>query len=171
MTDAIDGTWRPMRPDDLPAVLALSRLVHPHHPERLEIFAERLDLFPDGCLVLDGFTSSGGYLVSHPWQGGRPIPLDTRLGALPPSPDRFHLHDLALHSRMRGRGAGRSAVAHAAAIAQEHALSRLSLVALPDSHGFWRRLSFHDEDAVPLAAGYGDGARFMSRDTLVPDPV
>src|SRR5690348_15255890 len=41
--------WRPMSADDLSAVHALSMRVHPNHPERAEVLAEKFRLFPRGC--------------------------------------------------------------------------------------------------------------------------
>ncbi|NEW95116.1 GNAT family N-acetyltransferase, partial [Rhodopseudomonas sp. BR0M22] len=45
------ATWRGMTPADLPAVDAIAAVVHAAYPEDAAVFAERLALHPDGCLV------------------------------------------------------------------------------------------------------------------------
>lgn len=75
--------WRPMRPADLPAVLALAGCVHRDHPERPEVFAERLRLAPEGCLALaDAAGRLLGYALSHPWGDEGPPPRPARGVAL-----------------------------------------------------------------------------------------
>lgn len=152
-------TWRPMVPADLAAVEALARVLYPDHPEAPAVFAERLALAPEGCLVLapDGLLL--GYAVTHPWNGLAPPPLDTLLGALPAAATAWHIHDVALAPEARGAG-------HAAAVVRAvSAGRRTTLVALADAVPYWTRQGFRDApcgDAAALAS-YGDGARFMAR--------
>src|SRR5919202_5646322 len=93
--------WRPAAVEDVAGISAVAAAVHPSHPERDAVFAERLRLFPDGCRVLaDG--GRGGDLLSHPWLLGRPPALDTLIHALPARPDTYYIHDLALRPERRG---------------------------------------------------------------------
>ena len=150
-------SWRPMAPTDLAQVEPLGNAIHQDHPERPEVFAERLRLCPEGCHALGNLD---GYIISHPWTLGSPPPLDTLLGTLPAQPDTWYIHDLALHERARGTGAAPAIVAQLAAA---HALP-LSLIAVGRSPGFWARQGF-----VPATlpqgklASYGDGATYMVR--------
>jgi len=148
-------TWRPMRPADLPAVAALAAAIHPHHPERPEVFAERLALAPGGCWMTEG-----GYAFAHPWTGAAPPPLDSLLGVLPAPPGAVHVHDIALLPGRRGRGLGRAALA---AVTAGWPGLPVTLVAVPGLGPYWAALGFADAPcADPGAlASYGAGARFM----------
>lgn len=153
--------WRPMTVADLARVEPLGNAIHQSHPERPEVFAERLALCPEGCLALGDLD---GYIISHPWTLGRPPALDTLLGALPAAPDTWYIHDLALHERARGTGAAQAIVAHLAALAHARHLRTMSLIAVGRSPGFWMRQGF---TPAPLPSGklasYGEGAAHMAR--------
>jgi hypothetical protein len=148
-------SWRPMAPEDLESVERLGNTIHQAHPERPEVFAERLRLCPEGCHALGNLD---GYIISHPWTLGSPPPLDTLLGALPAQPDTWYIQDLALHERARGTGAAQAIVARLAAA---HALP-LSLIAVGRSPGFWARQGFATA-TLPQGklTSYGDGATYM----------
>lgn len=125
-----------MTASDLPEVSRIAGLVHPDFPEDDAVFAERLALFPAGCLVLP----AGGYLLAHPWTRGCPPALNSRLGALPARPDTLYLHDIALLPAARGRGAGEAALRRVEALARP--FGEVSLVAVGGSAGFWGRMGF-----------------------------
>lgn len=152
---------------DLPAVLAVAAVVHPDYPEDEAVFAERLRLFPDGCLVLAGDGGLRGYVVSHPWHRAAPPALNSLLGGLPVQVGCFYIHDLALLPAARGSGAGGMIVGGLVEIAVRARLPCLSLVAIDGSSGFWRRQGFHELHDPALAAklaSYDDAARYMERD-------
>lgn len=159
--------WRPMQDADLARIDAIAGLVHLTYPERPEVFAERLALFPEGCHVLaaeDGALI--GYVVSHPWRDGAPPALDTLLGALPEEPSTYYLHDLALLPQARGSGAGRRMVETLAALAEGLGLPSVTLIAVNASVPFWQKQGFALVDEPGLAqklASYDADARFMRR--------
>ena len=158
--------WRPMTAADLPAVLAVASVVHPDYPEDEAVFAERLRLFPDGALVLDGPPGLCGYVVGHPWPRAAPPALNSLLGGLPAQAGCFYIHDLALLPEARGSGAGRAVVARLGEIAAQAGLPCLALVAIAGSLGFWQRQGFHAVHDLALAAklaSYDDAARYMER--------
>lgn len=154
--------WRPMIEADLPAVVALADLAHPHHPESPAVFAERRALAPAGCRVLARGGGLLGYAISHPWTGEAPPPLDTRLGGLPARPGAWHIHDIALRPEARGSG---HAVAVLRTLLAASPLPRATLVALPGTGGTWARQEFRPAPSADPAAlaSYGEGARFMIR--------
>jgi len=41
-----------MAADELQSIQKISVVIHPDLPERLEVFAEKLSFFPQGCFVL-----------------------------------------------------------------------------------------------------------------------
>jgi GNAT superfamily N-acetyltransferase len=150
--------WRPMVLADLAAAERVAEVVHADYPERPEVFAERLALFPAGCLIMEG-----GYVVAHPARRGAPPPLDALLGALPDDADALHLHDVALLPELQGRGLGGAALRAVAAIAVHHGLPWLSLVAVRGMGAYWARLGFAEAPASRALASYGLEARYMVR--------
>ncbi len=168
-----EATWRPMNATDLPAVLAVAAVVHPDYPEDEAVFAERLRLFSDGCLVLEGPSGLLGYVVAHPWHRGAPPALNTSLGHLPDAPGAFYIHDLALLPAARGTGAGRLILERLVALARQAQQPRLALIAVNDSSGFWQRHGFremHDPALAAKLASYDDAARYLERELEVPAP-
>jgi ribosomal protein S18 acetylase RimI-like enzyme len=163
--------WRPMSAADLPTVHAVAQQVHPGYFERPVVFAERLRLHADGCMVLADDGGVIGYVLSHPWKHGEPPSLDTLLGALPGQPDTYYLHDLALLPAARGTGAAAAVIAHLRAHARRCGQARLSLVAVNASVPFWQRQGF-EVVAIPgldaCLANYDAAACFMAA-SLVPD--
>ncbi|WP_422679853.1 GNAT family N-acetyltransferase [Chelatococcus albus] len=146
---------------------AIARAVHLAHPERPEVFAERLALLPAGCHVLEEAGGAlAGYVLSHPWRDRAPPALDSLIGGLPVPPATFYLHDLAILPEARGGGAGGRIVARLAEIAAGLGLPTLSLVAVNASVPFWQRQGFAVAEEPALAAklaSYGADARFMTR--------
>ncbi len=148
-----------MRPADLRGVIALAALVHPAHPEDDAVLAERLAIYPEGCFALDGAGGLAGYLLSHPWRLGDPPKLNRLLGALPPAPDTYYLHDLALHPAARGGGAAGRLLG---AVLSGGDWPSQSLVSVGNAAPFWRHHGFVAAPG-PDVAGYGAGAEYMVR--------
>lgn len=159
--------WRAMTPADLPAVQAVAEIVHPLYPESPEVAAERLALYPAGCLVAERDGQLLGYAVSHPGLLGRPPALDTLLGRLPDRPDCLYLHDIALLPAARGLGLGASLVARLLALAKAEGFRLLALTAVNNSAGYWQRQGFvpYQGDAALAAklASYGEDALYLVR--------
>ncbi|WP_240475656.1 GNAT family N-acetyltransferase [Herbaspirillum rhizosphaerae] len=162
--------WRAMLQRDLPAVVAIAEQVHPAYPESPEVFAERLQLFAEGCRVaVDGEDCVHGYAITHPAMLGQPPALNSLLHVLPPQADCLYLHDVALTDAARRYGLGGKLVElirqHAEAMQVGHA----ALVAVNDSAGYWRRRGFTDyrqADAALLKkiASYDVAAHYLVMD-------
>ena len=153
-----------MAAQDLPSLLAIADVVHPRYPEDSAVFAERLRLYPQGCLVLERSEEPVGYIVSHPWTFGRPPALNTMLERLPADPTTFYIHDIALLPTSRRSGAAPDVVRRLTAHARSRGIANLSLVAVNDSVAFWRRLGFRQIEDPSLSgklASYDAEARFM----------
>lgn len=148
------AVWRPMQPADLDAVNNVADLVHVDYPEDPTVFANRLALFPAGCLMAEEDGAILGYCVAHPGMVGDPPPLDTVLAALPAAPDCLYIHDVALLPQARGRHLGIALARRLDDVARAHGFDRLALTAVNNSDGFWAALGFV---AVPCAklASYG----------------
>jgi len=152
----------------MPAVLAIAGRLHPGLPERAEVFAEKLRLFPDGCrkLVSDGKLT--GYGLAHPWLLSSAPKLDAFLEALPASPDCLYLHDAAVLPEGRGRGAARAYVQYLEALARSLGLGRLALVSVYGTVPLWEKLGFTVVSAgAPPTPSYGPSAAYMIKGITV----
>lgn len=155
-----------MTPDDLEAVTTLADTIHADYPEDKAIFAERLHLAPEGCLVLDHEGTPGGYLISHPWRGLVCPPLNALLHTLPQPADRWYLHDIALAPAVRGGGHARTAIEHMRCLARKHGLRWLTLTSTGPARAFWLAQGFIEEQPTAeeqaVLASYDAQARLLS---------
>ena len=154
-----------MQASDMADVERIGDAVHQAFPERTAVPAERLALFPDGCLIAGDATGAViGYAVTHPWHLDRPVPLDTLLGGLPANSDCLYIHDVALRPAARGTGLGRAVVTILAGVAERHGLRAMALTAVHGSVPFWTTCGFAVVESPALAAklaSYGPDARYM----------
>lgn len=157
--------WRHMTAADLPAVSAISDRVHGRYSEAIEVYGERLALYPPGCFVLDAADDAiAGYLITHPWLRNAPPKLGAMLHALRSDADTYYLHDIALLPETRGTGAGRSAVELAVETACTSGFGEITLMAVGGADSFWSAQGFAVVDAAPeVLASYGPEARLMRR--------
>ncbi|QPF94302.1 GNAT family N-acetyltransferase [Bradyrhizobium commune] len=159
--------WRRAHAADLPAINAIAARIHPDLPERPEVFAEKMRLSPDGCLVLDAENEIAGYGLSHPWMQYQIPPLDGLLGKLPDAADCLYVHDVAVLPDGRG-GTARAYVAAIVSSARSSDIATLALVSVYATRPLWERLGFRavTADAALRAklASYGDNATYMLRD-------
>ncbi|WP_225212408.1 GNAT family N-acetyltransferase [Brevundimonas guildfordensis] len=160
-------TWRAMTPDDLDGVVAVAQLSFPDHPEERACFANRLELYPEGCFVL---AAEGrpvmGYMVAYPWKLNAAPALNVLIDAIPAEAEVVYLHDLALHPDTRGGGFTRPVVERLAEQATAAGWPALALVAVNDASSFWARNGFEIQNPPGMAeklASYGDDARYMVR--------
>jgi ribosomal protein S18 acetylase RimI-like enzyme len=161
-----DLAWRMMTAYDLPAVEKIAAVVHPSFYEAREVLAERQQLYPHGCYLLEIGERPAGYVLSHPWRAGSLPPLNTKLGALPAEPDTYYIHDLALLPVARRVGAASRIVDALTKHAGAGGHDTMSLVAVNGSLGFWERHGFAVEDAPQLSEkllSYELSARLMTK--------
>ncbi|MCA0302854.1 MAG: GNAT family N-acetyltransferase [Proteobacteria bacterium] len=158
--------WRAMTERDLSAVQALADAAHPGLPERPEVLRDKLDHFPDGCLVLARGETVVGYAFAHPWRQGSLPKLDAPLGALPAQPDCLYVHDVVVAPAARGQGAAGACIARLVEVARARDLPALTLVSVYDTWPMWQRHGFRIADRpemVAVLADYGPSARYMLR--------
>ena len=149
---------------DLAAVSAIAAKVHPGFFEADAVLAEKHTLYRNGCYILDVAEKPAGYVLSHPFALGSLPALDTLLGALPPEPDTFYIHDLALLPVARGVKAAGKIVAALTKHAEAMGFPTMSLVAVNGSVPFWEKQGFVIEERAELAeklAAYEADARYM----------
>jgi GNAT superfamily N-acetyltransferase len=162
--------WRRMSEDDLASVFSIADRVHSSYPEDEAVFAERLRLYPEGCLVLDISGDIAAYVISHPWYYGEPPSLNSLLGKLPVAATTYYLHDLVVLPEARGRGAASAIVRHLAEHARSAGMTNVSLIAVNASAEFWNRHGCHailDPSLDRILGSYGIGANVLVRHLCV----
>ncbi|MFT3831253.1 MAG: hypothetical protein QM691_16265 [Opitutaceae bacterium] len=158
--------WISLLVSDVPAVRTLADIAHAGLPERAEVFAERIRLFPEGCrkLMYDGALAAYG--IAHPWRLGDPPPLDTLLGTLPPTADCLHLHDVVVAPELRGTSVSAQYIEAMITVTRARRLPALTMVSVYGTSRLWSRFGFVESNASALAAklaGYGASARYLVR--------
>lgn len=159
--------WRRMEAGDLAAVSRMAAIIHTGFFEEDAIYSERLELYPEGCHLLQAASGETlGYAITHPWRLYSMPALNSMLERLPTTPSTYYLHDIALMPAARGTGAAGRIVSLLAAHAGEQGFDTMSLVAVNNSAGFWQKHGFEIDDRPELEAKlrtYSDDARFMLR--------
>ncbi|RKU44910.1 hypothetical protein DL546_002874 [Coniochaeta pulveracea] len=165
-------TWRQMTPDDIPDVVRVANHVHPGLPESEAVFAERVELFPEGCFILCPQETKGddevvaGYAISHPIRHHQPPSLNTLLHQVPPYADEYYIHDLAILPEYRARGYAAEGVKNILAVGERYGST--CLISVYGTTGFWERFGFGrqavDDGLGDKLRAYGDGAVFMVRE-------
>lgn len=155
------NSWRLMAAADMPAVAAISDAVHGDYTECAPVYAERLDLYPAGCWLLEKGGDALGYCISHPWHGDRPPVLGALIASVPLDADRYYLHDLALLPQARGIGAAGKAVQLVLRQAQDAGFDKVTLTAVNGADTFWRKQGFAPMPNRP--DGYGENSLSMER--------
>jgi ribosomal protein S18 acetylase RimI-like enzyme len=161
-----DVAWRAMTGYDLPAVQAIADTVHADFYEAPDVLAGRLQLYRNGCYLLEIGDRPAGYVLSHPWRQGDLPALNTRLGGLPENADTYYIHDIALMPVARRIGAASRIVRALVKHAEAERYPSMSLVAVHESAPFWQRHGFAASDVPELYGkllSYDAGARYMVR--------
>lgn len=160
--------WRPIRgEDDVATVAAIAAVIHKDLPESAAVFAEKIKLFPDGCLTARQDGEMLGYGISHPWRLYEVPALDAFLGGLPASPDCLYVHDVAILPKGRGRNMAGRYLDLIREIARNRGIARLACVSVYGTSAFWMRHGFHEAADQRLQASleaYGPTARYMIAD-------
>ncbi len=152
--------------DDLDGVVEVAAIAFPDHFEDRACFANRLELCPQGCLILDDDAGVAGYLFAYPWRADSAPALNAVIPKIPHDAECLYLHDLALHPRARGMGASHAAVARVLDLARGGGWQTVALIAVNDAATFWQGHGFEVREKTGLAAklaSYGPGARYMIR--------
>jgi hypothetical protein len=157
--------WLSASAADLASINEIANAIHLKLPERDEVFAEKFNLFPEGCFVYVQNQTVVGYGLAHPWML-RDIPrLDTFLGALPPKPNCLFIHDVAILPKSRGHSGAEGFVNLAMSLARSRTLDWLALVSVYGTGTLWSRFGFKVMSYPQLSEKlrlYGDDARYMT---------
>jgi ribosomal protein S18 acetylase RimI-like enzyme len=159
---------RSMTTTDLPAVCDIQQhCYYASYWERIDVFAEKIALFPIGCFVAFVNDLCRGYVFSHPWFKDNSVPLDSPIDSLPLASDCYYLHDCAVDPQARSRGIGEKLIKEVIRTAQNIGARNLQLVSVQQSQNYWGRFGFVTlENSTPESdnhlISYGPDAQMMS---------
>lgn len=164
---------------DIPHFSHIAATIHPGLPEDEAVFAQRIRVYPAGCLGLvdpDVTTTTGsdelcGYAISHPIRWREPPALNALLpedddddddeerargGKFrePASPLQYYIHDLAILPAYRGHGLARLCVEKVLAHARECGFRTTALVSVYRTKAFWGRLGFRSVEGAEVEGRY-----------------
>jgi GNAT superfamily N-acetyltransferase len=163
--------WRPARASDLAAISVIAARIHPDLSESVDVFAEKVRLYPEGCRVLVTDDEIFGYGLSHPWKRHLIPPLDGFLERLPDEADCLYVHDVAVLPDRRG-GAARAYLATIESLARSTGIATLALVSVYATRPLWERLGFQpvmaNAELTAKLKSYGESATYMLRDVAAP---
>ena len=163
----LQETWRELSVSDIPNLTRVADKIHPDLPESDEVFAERVKLFPGGCLGLVESKSDElcGYVISHPIRRLQPPALDSLLGEIASDADQYYIHDLAILPKLRGRDLARVCINKLFAIAKQYPTT--CLISVYGTQHFWSRFGFVpvqiDDVLEKKLLDYGDDATYLER--------
>jgi N-acetylglutamate synthase-like GNAT family acetyltransferase len=146
------SVWRQATSRDLYLIDRIGNEAHGDLPERLEVFTEKFNLFPEGYRVLEHEGLIEGYGIAHPW-------------SLPENPRGLFIHDIVVLPQARGHRASEKFVELVATLARGRDIPFLALVSVYDTHSMWRDYGFDLVDDLSLAEklkSYGGTARYMT---------
>lgn len=161
------AAWRNLSVDDIESLVRVADKIHPDLPESDEVFAERVKLFPEGCLGLveDEGDELCGYAISHPIRRREPPALDSLLSEIAPNADQYYIHDVAVLPKFRGSGLAQECIRKLLATAER--FSTTCLVSVYGTGSFWGRFGFVppeiDEVLKKKLVDYGDDAMYLER--------
>ncbi|KAL4909679.1 hypothetical protein BDW74DRAFT_173172 [Aspergillus multicolor] len=165
---ALPATWRNLTATDIDSLMLVADAVHPGLPESAEVFAERVALYPEGCLALvNDQDELCGYAISHPIRNQQPPALDSLLGNITSDADWYYIHDIAILPPLRGGGLAATGITRLLDLAGAKGFRGTCLVSVYGTETFWTKFGFGSEEVGDelrqKLKGYGDDAVYLSR--------
>jgi len=157
--------WRPICADDLDSVNQIADQIHTGLPERPEVFAEKVSLFPQGCQKLIMNNQMVGYGICHPWNLNSIPPLDAFLKRLPNDFQCLYIHDVVVLPQARGHAASAAYVDYIKQLAKSMSVSFMALVSVYGTDVLWGRYGFSvvkDTKLSKKLTSYGETAKYMT---------
>ncbi|KAK7932272.1 hypothetical protein PG985_002984 [Apiospora marii] len=171
----MEAVWEPLTPGDIEAVMRIADVIHSTLPEGEHVFAERVKLFPEGCLALVKDLNGGGrelcgYAISHPIRPRQPPALDAALGGIPPEATQYYIHDFCVLPEYRGKSLASQGIRRLLSVAAdtERFPDGACLVSVYGTVPFWGRYGFRppasiDATLADKVHGYGEDALYLER--------
>lgn len=161
------ASWRELSVNNIKSLVRVADKIHPDLPESDEVFAERVKLFPEGCLgLVEGKGNElCGYVISHPIRRHQPPVLNSLLGKIASDADQYYIHDLAILPKLRGRGLAQECITKLFAIAKRYPTT--CLISVYGTEQFWSHFGFVpvqiDDVLEKKLLDYGDDATYLER--------
>ena len=161
------ASWRELSVNDIKSLAHVAHEIHPDLPESDEVFAERVKLFPEGCLGLAEGEGNElcGYVISHPIWHLQPPPLNSLLGKIASDADQYYIHDFAILPKLRGRGLAKECITKLFAIAKRYPTT--CLISVYGTEQFWSYFGFVpvqiDDVLEKKLLRYGDDVTYLER--------
>lgn len=132
-------------------------------PEELDVLKSKQSASPETCFVcVSDKEDVLGYLLAHQWAADEPPKLFEPLPDIENS-DSLYLHDMAVGSRSKGQGLGRSMMAELLKVAALKGVKRITLVAVQGSDSFWSLLGFKAITGTHICPSYGKDSVLMEK--------
>ena len=168
-TNPVKIHWRKLSIADIDKLVRVADKIHPDLPESDEVFAERVKLFPEGCLALVEDDGDGdelcGYVISHLIRRRHPPALNSLLGEIAINADQYCVHDLAILPQFRGHGLAKQCIENLLTVASRFPTT--CLISVYGTATFWARFGFLpveiDEILGKKLLDYGDDATYLER--------
>jgi len=136
---------------------------HDVGPEQLDVLKSKQSASPETCFVcVSDQDDILGYLLAHPWSRSEPPKLFEPLPDIGNS-DSIFLHDMAVSSRSKGQGIGRSMMAELIKASVLKGVKRIALVAVQGADSFWSLLDFKEISGENMCPSYGENAILMEK--------
>jgi GNAT superfamily N-acetyltransferase len=156
--------WQALLPTDLDALNALVVRTHAGLPERPEVFAEKVGLFPDGCMKVMRDGQLVAYGIAHSWKLHSIPALDGFLEEIPVDANCLYIHDVAVSPEATGNDLAHQFIIRIKALANDLNISKLALVSVYGTSVLWSRFGFAEYDDANIKKklrSYGETARYM----------
>ena len=134
------GKWIKMTEDHLDLAKVISDQIWVNYQENDEVFAEKLQLFPQGCWVAMLDNEMVGYTMAFPALLKFPPSLNEFLGGIVDNPDCLYWHDIGILPKARGYGLGKMAMDTIINTARDCGLGILAGISVNNSSEYWKSL-------------------------------
>ncbi len=139
----MSGTICPMRHEDLDQVMDIQRECYEDkYVESVESFRSKLEQSPESCLVVRDAREVLAYFFSVPCLKESLPSLNDRSFKVPPNPDCFYLHDMAIRKKARGAGLPESLFGAVEKIARKNGVACFRGFSVQGTVEKWKRQSF-----------------------------
>ena len=160
--------WLPITREDIDDIDQIANTIHTELPERKEVFAEKCELFPYGCMkFVDINGKICGYGISHPWQLYKVPPLDEFLVEIPLDADCIYMHDVAIMPDARGNMGAESYVWRLKNVTRSQRINKIACVSVYGTTVLWAKCGFRvdmPDSMIEKVRSYGDTAKYMIAD-------
>lgn len=130
---------------DLPKAARMADSVYPQNLwEAAEVFENKLNIFPLGCLGYFLDDAIQGYVFSHPWYKDKIVGLNQTIVIDISKTDCYYIHDLAVSQTAHKTGIGTILAKETFKIAQQVGFKEIRLVSVNNSKRFWEKLGFEN---------------------------